>query len=61
MMSYMTSEEFEELVALKNAISYNPASVSTDKQELFTKLLIKSFQYRGKAFIDLEPTEIPIN
>lgn len=50
----MTQEEWDELTHLKNAISYNPASVSPEKQELFTHLLIKSFEYRGEAFFNVE-------
>jgi len=50
----MSTEEWNELVALKSAISYNPATVSTEKMELFTRLLIKSFEYRGQAFIEVE-------
>lgn len=48
----LSKEEWDELVALKNAISYNPASVSPEKQELFTQLLIRSFEYRGEAFVE---------
>ena len=51
-MTTMNEEEWDELFALKSAISYNPASVSTDKMELFTELLIKSFEYRGEAFVE---------
>lgn len=50
----MNSEDWNELLALKEVISYNPASVSSDKMELFTKLLIESFEYRGTAFLDSE-------
>ena len=51
-MPTMSKDEWDELFALKSAISYNPASVSTDKMELFTELLIKSFESRGEAFIE---------
>jgi hypothetical protein len=50
-MVTMSNEEWNELAALKSAISYNPASVSPKKMELFTELLIKSFECRGEAFI----------
>lgn len=50
----LSSEEWSELFALKDAISQNPASVIPEKQELFTQLLIRSFEYRGQAFIDVE-------
>lgn len=52
----MTEEEWNELCHLKKAITYNPASVSPEKQELFTYLLIKSFEYRGEAFVTEEST-----
>jgi len=52
----MSTEEWDELHALKAAISYNPATVSPEKQELFTRLLIKSFEYRGQPFIEYETT-----
>lgn len=51
----LSTQEWEELIALKEAISYNPASVTPEKQELFTELLIRSFEYRGKAFEHYEP------
>lgn len=50
----LSPEEWSELFALKSEISYNPASVIPEKQELFTQLLIRSFEYRGQAFIDVE-------
>lgn len=50
----LNTEEWNELFALKDAISYNPASVAPEKQELFTQLLIRSFEYRGQAFIEPE-------
>lgn len=40
--SCLTAEEREEMVALKNAINYNPASVHPDKQERFTELYVRS-------------------
>lgn len=38
----LTDEEWNELVALKNAINQNPASVHPEKMELFTELLVRS-------------------
>lgn len=52
MHTMMSKEEWDELFALKEAISYNPASVTPEKQELFTQLLIRSFEYRGEAFVE---------
>lgn len=40
----LSTEEWDELVALKEAINYNPASVHPRKMELFTELLVKSWQ-----------------
>lgn len=50
----LTKEEWNELCMLKDAISYNPASVVPEKQELFTQLLIRSFENRGQAFIEVD-------
>lgn len=43
----LTKEEWNELIALKNAINYNPHSVSTQKMELFTELFVRSLQGKG--------------
>lgn len=43
----LSAEEWDELVALKNAIHDNPASVSADKMELFTELFVRSLQGKG--------------
>ena len=40
--SELTDEEWIEMVALKQAISENPASVHPDKMEYFTELVVKS-------------------
>ena len=40
----LTDEEWKELVALKNAINDNPASVHPEKMELFTELLVRSLE-----------------
>lgn len=52
----LTQQEWSELSALKDAISYNPASVTSEEQELFTQLLIRSFETRGEAFCDPDLT-----
>ena len=46
----MTKEEWDELVALKNAINDNPASIHPDKMELFTALLVKSLEGKGDVY-----------
>ena len=40
--SELTDEEWIEMVALKQAISENPASVHPDKMEYYTELVVKS-------------------
>ena len=40
----LTDDEWKELVALKNAINDNPASVHPEKMELFTELLVRSLE-----------------
>jgi hypothetical protein len=39
----LTDLEWKELVALKEAINHNPASVHPEKMELFTELLVRSW------------------
>ena len=39
----LTDEEWKELVALKEAINENPAAVHPEKMELFTELLVRSW------------------
>lgn len=43
----LTKEEWDELVALKNAINTNPATVHPQKMELFTELLVRSLEGKG--------------
>ena len=43
----MTDEEFEEMSALRAAISDNPAAVHPAKQERFTELLVQSWPATG--------------
>jgi hypothetical protein len=40
----LNDEEWNELVALKNAIHDNPASVSYEKMEKFTELMVRSLE-----------------
>lgn len=40
----LTNDEWNELVALKDAINHNPASVHPEKMELFTELLVRSLE-----------------
>lgn len=43
----LTNEEWNELVALKNAINYDPASVHYEKMEKFTELMVRSLEGKG--------------
>jgi hypothetical protein len=40
----LTKEEWDELVALKDAITYRPQSVSADKMEKFAELMVRSLE-----------------
>jgi hypothetical protein len=48
----LTKEEWDELVALKDAITYAPQTVSAEKMEKFTELMVRSLE--GKC-ADPEP------
>ena len=39
----LTDEEWKKLVALKQQINQNPAAVHPEKMELFTELLVRSW------------------
>jgi hypothetical protein len=43
----LTQEEWNELIALKDAIKYSPHTVSPEKMELFTELMVRSLQGKG--------------
>lgn len=40
----LTKEEWDELVALKEAITYRPASVSSEKMEKFAELMVRTLE-----------------
>jgi len=40
----LTEEEWNELVALKEAISYAPQTVSSQKMEKFAELMVRSLE-----------------
>jgi hypothetical protein len=40
----LTKEEWDELIALKDAITYRPASVSADKMEKFAELMVRTLE-----------------
>ena len=48
----LTKEEWNELVALKDAITYAPQTVSAEKMEKFAELMVRSLE--GKC-ADPEP------
>ena len=50
--SELTKEEWNELVALKEAINYDPHTVTPDKMELFTELIVRSLQGKGDKPLD---------
>ena len=43
----LTTDEWQELVALKEAITYHPSSVSAHKMEKFTELMVRSLDGKG--------------
>ncbi len=45
----LTIEEWNELVALKDAINYDPHTVSPEKMEKFSELLVRSLEGKGDA------------
>jgi hypothetical protein len=40
----LSQEEWDELVALKDAITYAPQTVSAEKMEKFTELMVRSLE-----------------
>ena len=43
----LTEEEWNELVALKDAITYAPQTVSAAKMEKFAELMVRSLEGKG--------------
>jgi hypothetical protein len=43
----LTPDEWKELIALKDAISYDPHTVSPEIMEKFSELLVRNLQERG--------------
>ena len=56
MLTKMEDKDWEELIALKSVISYNPASVHPDKMEKFTELFVRSLEGKGETSVLLEPS-----
>lgn len=44
---YLTEEEWDELDALRKAINYDPHTVSHEKMEKFSDLLVRSLLGKG--------------
>ena len=43
----LTQEEWNELIALKDAITYAPQTVSAHKMEKFAELMVRSLEGKG--------------
>lgn len=43
----LNEEEYNEMIALRNAIHYRPQSVSPEKMEQFTAYLVRSMREHG--------------
>ena len=43
----LTTEEWNELNALRQAINYDPHTVSPEKMEKFTELMVRSLEGKG--------------
>lgn len=48
----LTQDEWNELIALKNAINYDPFTVSPQKMEKFTELMVRSLEGKGDSPIN---------
>ena len=53
----LSNDEWNELVALKQAININPATVHPDKMELFTELMVRSLEGKGDTMHNVVPVE----
>jgi hypothetical protein len=52
----LSSDEWSELQTLREAITYNPASVHSVKMERFTELFTRSIGGKGEGCVFKEPT-----
>ena len=46
----LTKEEWNELIALKEAITYAPQTVSAQKMEKFAELMVRSLEGKSLTF-----------
>jgi hypothetical protein len=44
---HLTEEEWTELNALREAINYDPSTVSPEKMEKFTELFVRTLEGKG--------------
>ena len=56
----LTPEEWEELIALKDAISYDPHTVDSQSMERFTKLFVRSLEGKKGDFPLIINRKIPM-
>jgi len=47
----LSEDEWNELIALKDAIKYSPATVHYDKMERFAELMVRSLDGKGDVAI----------
>ena len=53
----LTKEEWNELNALRMAINYDPRTVSPEKMEKFTELMVRSLEGKGDPVsVQTKPT-----
>jgi hypothetical protein len=52
--SDLTKEEWSELIALKEAINYDPSTVTYEKMEKFTELMVRSLEGKGDQPIRIQ-------
>ena len=45
----LTEEEWKELIALKQAINYDPSTVTPEKMEKFTELFVRTLEGKGDS------------
>ena len=54
---YLTTEEWNELNALRMAINYSPHTVAPEKMEKFTELMVRSLEGKGDPVsVQTKPT-----
>jgi len=54
---HLTTEEWDELNALRMAINYDPRTVAPEKMEKFTELMVRSLEGKGDPVsVQTKPT-----